>query len=181
MQMKKINGQEETAFTVQYDFVMPKRFNMKYIDNDGKEREPIVIHRSSIGCFERTMAFLIEHYAGAFPFWLAPAQIIIAPVSLNHIQTASLLKEYLLAKNAELRIEIDESGETVGAKIRNSASQKIPYTIVIGDKEATPSGVWEDSAMLSVRRFGSREPINESLKQFSERIIKEGQKHYEQT
>ena len=167
--------------TVQLDFNQPENFDLFYISDLGKKERPAVIHCTILGAIERFMGILIEHYAGAFPFWLAPAQIIIAPVSLNHIQTASLLKEYLLAKNAELRIEIDESGETVGAKIRNSASQKIPYTIVIGDKEATPSGVWEDSAMLSVRRFGSREPINESLKQFSERIIKEGQKHYEQT
>ncbi len=172
-------GRQWQLTTVQLDFNQPENFDMHYIDTDGKKERPAVIHCTILGAIERFMGILIEHTAGAFPFWLAPVQIIIAPVSLNHIPNASLLKEYLLAKNAELRIKIDESGETVGAKIRNSAGQKIPYIIVIGDKEATPSGVWKDTAMLSVRRFGSREPINESLKQFSERIIKDGQPSYE--
>ena len=81
IQMKNVSGKEDTAFTVQYDFVGPKRFELTYIDSDGKEKEPIVIHRSSIGAIERTMAFLIEHYAGAFPVWLSPVQAVVIPVS----------------------------------------------------------------------------------------------------
>ena len=89
IQMKNVSGKEETAFTVQYDFVGPKRFNLTYIDNDGKEKEPIVIHRSSIGAIERTMAFLIEHYAGAFPLWLSPVQVKIIPISDKHNEHAA--------------------------------------------------------------------------------------------
>ena len=81
IQMKNFAGKEDTAFTVQYDFVMPKRFKLIYKDKDGKEKEAIVIHRSSIGAIERTMAFLIEHYAGAFPVWLSPVQVMVIPIA----------------------------------------------------------------------------------------------------
>ena len=89
VQMKKINGQEETAFTVQYDFVMPKRFELKYINEKGEEVEPIVIHRASIGAFERTMAFLIEKYRGNFPTWLTPVQVKVLPITEKHIDYAN--------------------------------------------------------------------------------------------
>ena len=133
VQMKKINGQEETAFTVQYDFVMPKRFAMKYVDRDGKENEPIVIHRSSIGCFERTMAFLIEHYAGAFPVWLAPVQVKIVSVGATHVKFCRKLSAEFKENN--IRVEVDETDETVGNKIRKAVGEKVPYMLVVGDRE----------------------------------------------
>ncbi|RJO59404.1 threonine--tRNA ligase [Candidatus Parcubacteria bacterium] len=133
VQVKKINGQEETAFTVQYDFVMPKRFNLRYIDNRGKEREPIVIHRASIGCLERTIAFLIEHYAGAFPLWLSPVQVAIIPVGKAHKSFAKkLFQEFL---RSQIRVELYGDNETVGYKIRAAEKQKVPYILVIGEKE----------------------------------------------
>ncbi|MFH0956148.1 MAG: threonine--tRNA ligase [Candidatus Falkowbacteria bacterium] len=133
VQMKKVNGQEETAFTVQYDFVMPKRFELKYIDKDGKENEPIVIHRSSIGCFERTMAFLIEHYAGAFPVWLSPVQVKIVSVGAAHVEFCKKLADEF--KQNDIRVEVDETDETVGNKIRKAVGEKVPYMLVIGDRE----------------------------------------------
>ncbi len=133
IQMKKINGQEETAFTVQYDFVMPQRFNLTYINKEGQETQPIVIHRSSIGCFERTMAFLIEHFAGAFPVWLAPVQVALIPVGTAHVKPAQKLAKEM--KEANIRVEIYDQNETVGYKIRRAEKQKVPYMIVMGDKE----------------------------------------------
>ena len=102
IQMKNVAGKEDTAFTVQYDFVRPKRFKLTYIDRDGKEKEPIVIHRSSIGAIERTMAFLIEHYAGAFPIWLSPVQVAIIPVSDLHLEYARKVEAEL--KAADIRV-----------------------------------------------------------------------------
>jgi len=134
VQIKNINGKEETAFTVQYDFVMPKRFNMKYINNQGKEEEPIVIHRASLGCFERTMAFLIEKYAGAFPLWLSPVQISVIPVSDKFIKEAKTIENML--KDGDLRVELNDERESVGKKIRQSTLQKVPYMVIIGEREA---------------------------------------------
>jgi len=139
IQIKKINGQEETAFTVQYDFVMPKRFDLKYIDEKGKESEPVVIHRSSIGAFERTMAFLIEHYAGAFPVWLAPVQVKILTISEKQIK----FSHEVVTKLAQIgvRVELDDRNESVGKKIREAEMQKIPYVLIIGDKEVKAKSV----------------------------------------
>jgi len=138
-QMKNVAGKEDTAFTVQYDFVMPKRFNLTYIDRDGKEKEPIVIHRSSIGAIERTMAFIIEHYAGAFPVWLAPVQVKVIPVSDRHIDYAyKLIKEF---KNNGVRAEVDDRSERMNLKIRQAQMEKIPYMAIVGDREATDNSV----------------------------------------
>ncbi len=139
IQMKKISGQEETAFTVQYDFVMPKRFEMRFVAPDGSEQEPVVVHRSSIGAFERTMAFLIEYYAGAFPVWLAPVQAMIVPISDRHLEYANTVKAQLVA--AGIRTEIDASGERMNQKIRAAQLQKIPYMLVVGDKEIEANAV----------------------------------------
>jgi threonyl-tRNA synthetase len=135
IQMKNVLGKEETAFTVQYDFVMPKRFNLVYMDADGKEKEAIVIHRSSIGAIERMVAFLIEHTAGKFPVWLAPEQIRIITVNqtdkiVDYAQ--SIASE---AKELGLRPFVDSSNESVGKKIRIAEEMKVPYTIVVGEKE----------------------------------------------
>ncbi len=137
VQMKNFAGKEDTAFTIQYDFVMPKRFKLTYIDQDGKEKEPIVIHRSSIGAIERTMAFLLEHYAGALPFWLSPVQICIIPIADRHLPYAQRVKEELNS----FRVEISDKQETLGKKIREAEMQKIPYILVIGDKEITSNSV----------------------------------------
>jgi threonyl-tRNA synthetase len=133
VQMKNVNGKEDTAFTVQYDFCMPDRFHLTYIGEDGKEHPAFVVHRSSIGAIERVMAFLIEHYAGSFPLWLSPVQVKILPISDVHNEYAQNVLSRLKEKN--IRTEIDESNETLGKKIRNAKLEKIPYLLIIGDKE----------------------------------------------
>ena len=139
IQMKKINGQEETAFTVQYDFVMPERFDLTYIDKEGKEIKPVVIHRSSIGCFERTMAFLIEHYAGAFPTWLAPVQAKILTINEECVKYGMEVLSDLKANG--IRVELDDRNESVGKKIRDAEMEKVPYTLIIGDREMKSKSV----------------------------------------
>jgi threonyl-tRNA synthetase len=133
IQMKNILGKEETAFTVQYDFVGPKRFNMSYVGKDGKDYEPIVIHRSSIGAIDRIFAFLIEHYAGAFPLWLAPVQIQVLPISKKHKKYGAKICKELIG--AGLRAELNDEDESIGKKIRLGELQKIPYLLIVGDNE----------------------------------------------
>jgi threonyl-tRNA synthetase len=139
IQMKNIAGKEETAFTVQYDFVMPKRFKLTYIDKDQKEKEPIVIHRSSVGAIERTMAFLIEHYGGAFPVWLAPVQVMVIPVADRHLDYARKLEAEL--RSGGVRAETDARSERVNFKIRQAQLSKVPYMLVVGDKEVADNTV----------------------------------------
>lgn len=133
IQMKDARGKENTAFTVQYDFCMPDRFNLTYIASDGSEKRPVVVHRSSIGAIERVMAFLIEHYAGAFPLWLAPVQVKLLPISETHFSYTKEVYDTLL--KAGIRVELDESNESLGKKVRNAKLEKVPYYIVIGDQE----------------------------------------------
>jgi len=155
IQMKNIYGKEETAFTVQYDFVMPKRFNLTFINEKGEKEEPIVIHRSSLGCFERTIAFLIEHYSGAFPLWLAPIQVIIIPLNNKNNKIEKYSNEVLqkLEKN-NIRTQIDRSNNTLSYKIRNAELNKIPYIVVLGNKEI-------ETNTLSIRKRGTREILQQ--------------------
>ena len=143
VQMKNANGKEDTAFTVQYDFCMPDNFDLKYIGEDGKEHPVFVIHRSSIGAVERTMAFLIEKYAGAFPLWLSSEQVRVLPVSEAQHEYAKQVHEEL--KAVGLRAELDDSNESLGKKIRNAKQEKLPYFIVIGDKEVEAKNVTLES------------------------------------
>ena len=151
IQMKNVLGKEETAFTVQWDFVMPERFNLVYTDKEGKEQRALVIHRSSIGALERIMAFLIEFYSGNFPLWLAPVQVKLISVGENHREYTEKLATKFKAE--EIRVEADISEETVGNKIRKSVSDKIPYILVIGDKEM-------EGDALSIRKRGERDTTN---------------------
>ena len=134
---------------------------MKYIDRDGKENEPIVIHRSSIGCFERTMAFLIEHYAGAFPVWLAPVQVKIVSVGSGHVEFSRKLADEF--KQSDIRVEVDESDETVGNKIRKAVVEKVPYMLVVGDKEM-------NSGKLAVRDRGEKTTREIGKQEFMEEV-----------
>jgi threonyl-tRNA synthetase len=139
IQMKNVAGREDTAFTVQYDFVMPKRFSLTYIDSDGKEKEPIVIHRSSIGAIERTMAFLIEHYAGAFPVWLSPVQVKVIPIADRHLDHTHEILDVMRKRG--IRAEVDERSERMNLKIRQAQLEKVPYMVVIGDREVADNAV----------------------------------------
>ncbi len=143
LQMKNVNGKEDTALTVQYDFIMPERFNLVYTGEDGKEHKAFVVHRSSIGAIERIMAFLIEKYAGAFPLWLAPVQARVLPIGEGHVTYAEALVTKLQA--AGIRTEIDVTGESLGKKIRNGKSEKIPYLLIVGDKEIAENKVGVES------------------------------------
>jgi threonyl-tRNA synthetase len=164
IQMKNIAGKEETAFTVQYDFVGPRRFAMSYIDKDGTKKEPIVIHRSSIGAIERSIAFLIEHYAGALPLWLMPVQAAVLPIAKTHKKYAKVVG--LALKEAGVRVEVNDADESVGKKIREGELQKIPYLLVIGDKEVK-------SRSISVRKRGKGDLGKMKLKKFIEQAVLE--------
>lgn len=163
VQMKNVNGKEDTAFTVQYDFCMPERFDLSYTGEDGKQHRAFVVHRSSIGAIERIMAFLIEKYAGAFPTWLSPVQVAIVPVRENHNEYAKKVFDTLKTKN--IRVEMYGSNDSIGKRINSAKAEKIPYTIVIGDKEM-------ESGNLTIEKL-SGEKIEENLENFTELIAKE--------
>ncbi|OGZ98729.1 MAG: threonine--tRNA ligase, partial [Candidatus Sungbacteria bacterium RIFCSPHIGHO2_02_FULL_41_12b] len=142
-QIKSVIGREETASTNQLDFLATKRFNLTYTDNDGKEKPVYVIHRAPLGSHERFIAFLIEHYAGEFPFWLAPVQTTVLTVTDRANSYAEEIVKTL--KNKEIRVSYDQRNETIGKKIREAELQKIPYIIIIGDREM-------ESKTISVRQ-----------------------------
>ena len=139
IQMKKAGGKEETAFTVQYDFVMPDRFDLTFINKEGQEERPVVIHRSSIGCIERTMALLIEKFMGNFPVWLSPVQVKIIPITDAQHEYANKILTQL--KEEGIRAEIDDRSEKMQAKIRDAQLQKIPYMLIIGNREVESNSV----------------------------------------
>ena len=166
IQMVNANGKEDSAFTVQYDFVMPKRFKLEYISQNGENTEPIVVHRSSVGAIERTIAFLIEKYRGNFPTWLSPVQAKILPITERNMPYAISIMEEL--KKQDIRVELDERNETLGAKIRDAQSEKVAYMLIVGDKEAAGNAV-------SIRKregtdFGSK-PIVEFINDVKKEIF----------
>lgn len=148
IQMKNVNGKEDTAFTVQYDLSSPRKFNLTYIGEDGKEHMCFVVHRSSIGSIERTMAFLIEKHAGAFPLWLSPVQARVLPVSEKHADYAK--EVHVSLRDAGIRAEVDTANESLGKKIRNAKGEKIPYLFVVGDKEVEAKTVSMESRTESL-------------------------------
>lgn len=164
VQARNVNGKEDTLFTAQMDFLLPQKFDIEYIDHDGLKKRPVMIHRSTIGCLERTFAFLIEHYGGNFPVWLAPVQIQLAPVSEKHAEAAHALATEL--DELGIRVAVDDASETIGNKVRKAAAQKIPYVIVYGDKEMSGED-W----MIRVR--GEKDQIKLSKADFVERVLGE--------
>ncbi|HEY6211949.1 MAG TPA: threonine--tRNA ligase [Vicinamibacterales bacterium] len=130
-------GRQWQCATIQLDYNAPERFDLKYVGADNHEHRPVVIHRAIFGSFERFIALLIEHYAGAFPLWLAPVQAIVLPISDRHLAYAASVRDALVA--AGLRAELDERQEKIGYKIREAQLQKIPYMLVVGDREAAES------------------------------------------
>lgn len=134
IQFKNVHGKEDTIITIQIDFSLAERFDMTYVDRDGEKKRPIVIHRTSIGCYERTLAMLIEKYAGKFPSWLAPVQVKVLPISDKYQEYAESVK--LSLQNSGFRVELDDRAEKIGYKIREAQLQKIPYMLVVGEKEA---------------------------------------------
>lgn len=135
VQGKNVNGKEDTLFTAQIDFLLPEKFNIEYTSEDGTKKRPVMIHRSSIGCLERTFAFLIERYAGAFPVWLSPSQVAIVPVRENHIEKAN--EVYDLLKKNGIRVDMFADNDSLGKRIHAAKNMKTPYVIVLGDKEVS--------------------------------------------
>ncbi len=139
IQIKNVHGKEDTLITIQIDQLLAERFGMEYIDVDGQKRRPYIIHRTSIGCYERTLALLIEKFAGAFPTWLAPTQVAVLPIGYEQHEYAEELNRKLEA--AGIRTFLDERNEKIGYKIRSAQLEKIPYMLVIGEKEKNDSTV----------------------------------------
>ena len=152
-------GREWQLSTIQLDFIMPERFGLKYNDSDGKEKTPAMIHRAIVGSPERFFGILIEHYAGAFPFWLAPVQMRLIPVSDKHLEYAEKIKNEL----SEFRVELDGQNETLGKKIRNGELQKIPYLVILGDKEMT-------AGQISVRERSKGDLGGMELSEFLKKV-----------
>lgn len=145
IQIKNVYGKEDTLITIQIDQMLAEKFGMEYVDRDGQKKNPYIIHRTSIGCYERTLALLIEKYAGAFPMWLAPTQVKILPIADRHLDYAYDLKKQFEAKG--VRVELDDRNEKIGYKIREARLQKVPYMLIIGDSEV-------EQGAVSVRRRG---------------------------
>ena len=125
--------------TVQIDYVMPERFNLEYIGSDGQKHRPVVIHRAPFGSLERFIGVLIEHFAGEFPLWLAPVQVAVIPVSQHFLEYSNKIFKEL--KQMSFRVEFDERNEKVGYKIRDWETQKVPYMLIIGEKEVTAQNI----------------------------------------
>jgi len=148
VQVKTALGKEETLSTVQLDFLLPERFDLTYVGEDGKQHRPVVIHRGVVSTMERFVAFLIEEYKGAFPTWLAPVQVQVIPVSPDvHFDYAKKVQDQLKAQG--FRVELDDRNEKMGYKIREAQMQKIPYMLVVGDQEVAEESV-------NVRKYGEQ-------------------------
>ena len=133
IQIKNVHGKEDTLITIQIDMLLAKKFGMEYTDSDGQQKTPYIIHRTSLGCYERTLALILEKYAGALPLWMAPTQIRIMPITDAHLEYANELQKKLEALH--MRVEVDGRNETIGYKIRDARMQKIPYMLIVGDNE----------------------------------------------
>lgn len=164
IQFKNVHGKEDTIITVQIDFALPERFDMTYIDENNEKQHPYIIHRTSIGCYERTLAMLIEKYAGAFPTWIAPVQAKIIPVSDDQLDYAYQIKDELEKEN--IRIEVDARTEQVGYKIREAQVEQVPYMLIVGGRE-------EKNGTVSVRERREGDLGTSLLSEFKEKIIKE--------
>ncbi len=134
IQIKNVHGKEDTLITIQIDQMLAEKFGMEYVDRDGKKKNPYIIHRTSIGCYERTLALLIEKYAGAFPVWLAPVQVKFLPIADRHLDYVYDVKKQLEAAGI-IRNEVDDRSEKLGFKLREAQLEKVPYMIVVGDKD----------------------------------------------
>ena len=162
IQIKNVWGKEDTLITIQIDQLLAEQFGMEYTDRDGSKKRPYIIHRTSIGCYERTLAYLIEKYAGAFPTWLSPNQVKVITVSENNDEYAIKVAGEL--KACGLRVETDLDNESVGKKIRSAVLEKTPYILVLGDKEMAENTV-------AVRKRGSQETISMSIEEFKADIL----------
>jgi threonyl-tRNA synthetase len=162
VQFKTVTGREETASTNQLDFAVPERLNLKYVGADNREHRPYIIHRAPLGTHERFVAFLIEHYGGAFPTWLAPVQVKLLTVSDKFNEYAEKVVSSLRSKM--IRAELEQSSDTIGKKIRNASKQKIPNVLIIGEREQTDGTV-------TLRRYGQEEQKTMSVADFEKMVV----------
>ncbi|MCY8932609.1 threonine--tRNA ligase [Bacillus atrophaeus] len=168
VQVKTAIGKEETLSTVQLDFLLPERFDLTYVGEDGKQHRPVVIHRGVVSTMERFVAFLIEEHKGALPTWLAPVQFQVIPVSPSvHLDYAKKVQERLQREG--LRVEVDIRDEKIGYKIREAQMQKIPYMLVVGDQEA-------ENGAVNVRKYGEQKSETISLDDFVKKAVAEAKK-----
>ena len=162
IQIKNVYGKEDTLITIQIDQMLAKQFGMVYTDKDGKQKTPCIIHRTSIGCYERTLALLIEKYAGAFPLWLAPVQVKLLPIADRHLDYLYEVKKQLEDKG--FRCEVDDRSEKIGYKIREAQLEKVPYMVVFGDKDI-------ENGTVSIRKRKEGDLGAMTVEQFLEKIV----------
>ncbi|OON93301.1 MAG: threonine--tRNA ligase [Epulopiscium sp. Nele67-Bin001] len=164
IQFRNVHGKEDTIITVQIDFALGERFGMTYVDKDGEKKTPYIIHRSSLGCYERTLAMLIEKYAGAFPTWLAPVAVKVLPLSDKYADYASEVMAALKAKH--IRAEVDYRTEKIGYKIREARMERVPYIAVVGAEE-------QEAKTISLRSRQKGEEGTFALNEFVDRVAEE--------
>jgi threonyl-tRNA synthetase len=157
-------GREFTLATNQVDFAQGRRFKLGFISHDNKEETPLIIHRAPLGTHERFIGFLLEHYAGKFPLWLSPLQVKVLPISDKFLDYANSVAQQL--KNADIRAEVDDRSEKIGKKIRDTELLKVPYMLIIGDKEM-------QEKMVSVRRQGKGDAGTVSTESFIRSAVEE--------
>ena len=155
-------GRETQVGTIQLDFVQPERFGLEYTDSDGIKKQPVMIHAAILGSFERFLSVYIEHTAGAFPLWLAPEQVRVLPISEKFVDYAGQIKDQL--KQANIRVTMDDSNESLGKRIRNSELYKIPYTVIAGEKE-------QESATLAVRKYSQGDLGSSNVEEFITTLV----------
>ena len=164
IQIKNVFGKEDTLITIQIDQMLAEKFGMEYVDRDGVKKNPYIIHRTSIGCYERTLALLIEKYAGAFPVWLAPVQVKLLPIADRHLDYLYEVKKALEAKG--IRCEVDDRSEKIGFKIRSAQLEKVPYMLLAGDKDI-------ENGTVSVRSRKNGDEGATTADEFLARILEE--------
>lgn len=163
VQYKNVFGKEDTIVTIQIDMLLAEKFGMYYVDSDGKKKIPYIIHRTSLGCYERTLAYLLETYAGALPTWMAPEQARILTITDRAVDYANEIKERLSAK--KYRVTLDDSSNTLKYKIRNAQLEKVPYMLIIGDKDV-------ENKTVSVRHRSGEDLGSISIDKFEEELYK---------
>ena len=168
IQIRNVHGKEDTLITIQIDQLLAEKFGMEYTDTDGQQKNPYIIHRTSIGCYERTLALLIEKYAGAFPLWLAPTQITVLPVSNTYDDYAYEVVARL--EKAGLRVELDNRNEKIGYRIREAKFSKVPYMLSLGEKEATSGNVTTRNRKDEAETLTVDEFIAKAVKEVEDKV-----------
>jgi threonyl-tRNA synthetase len=164
VQFQTASGKDETLVTVQVDFHLPAQFDLEFVGEDGERHQPIIVHRGILSTMERMVALLIEEYEGNFPLWLSPQQAVVIPIADRHIEYAEAVAKQL--KSAKLRVEVDSRGERMNAKIRDAQMKKIPYMLVVGDRE-------EEAKAAALRVRGGGDLGSVPVAEIAERLKKE--------